>query len=80
MSVDGTPLAAPEDLPKALAGHKAGEEIALVFRRRGQEVHAKATLAEPSRLEVVPVEDTGATLSPAQKEFREAWLGSQAKS
>ena len=78
VSVAGTALATPEDLPKALASHHAGDSVELVFRRRGQEVHATATLAEPNNLEAVPVESTGATLSPEQKKFRAAWLGSKA--
>jgi S1-C subfamily serine protease len=79
MSIAGTAIAAQEDVTKALAGHKAGEEIALVFRRRGQEVHATATLAESNQLELVPVEETGATLSADQNAFREGWLNSKVK-
>jgi predicted metalloprotease with PDZ domain len=79
LSVAGTSLATPEDLAKALAGHKAGDSVEIVFRRRGQEVHATATLAEPTELELVPAETTGVALSPEQKQFREAWLGSKAK-
>jgi predicted metalloprotease with PDZ domain len=79
LSVAGTPLTAPEDLTKALAGHKAGETVEIVFRRRGQEVHAVATLADPQDLELVTIESTGVALSAEQKQFREAWLGSKAK-
>lgn len=79
LSVAGTALAAPDDLGKALASHKAGDNVEIVFRRRGQEVRATATLAEPKELEMVPMESTGATLAPEQKVFREAWLGSKVK-
>ena len=79
LSVAGTPLTAPEDLLKALAGHKAGETVEIVFRRRGQEVHAVATLADPQDLELVTVESTGVALSAEQKQFREAWLGSKVR-
>ena len=80
LSVAGTKLAAPEDLAKALAEHKAGDSVEIVFRRRGDEMHAAATLAEPSELEIVPAEKTeGVVLTPEQKQFREAWLGSKAK-
>jgi predicted metalloprotease with PDZ domain len=78
-SVAGTSLAATEDLAKALAGHKAGDTVEIVFRRRGQEVRTEATLADPTDLELVPVESTGAALSTEQKEFREGWLGSKAR-
>jgi predicted metalloprotease with PDZ domain len=79
LSVGGTALAAPEDLPKELAKHKAGDTVEIVIRRRGQQVKVTATLAEPLDLEIVPVESTGAVLSTDQKQFREAWLGSKAK-
>ncbi len=79
VSVDGTPIAAPGDVAKVLAVHKAGDTVEIVFRRRGQEVRANAMLAEPDGLEMVPVESTGAVLSPEQTAFREAWLGSKAK-
>ena len=34
-------------------------------------------LEEDPRLEIVPVEQTGGTLTPEQKQFRDAWLGSK---
>jgi len=77
LSVAGTSSVAPEDLAKALASHKAGESVEIVFRRRGQEVRTMATPADPTALELVPVESTGTSLSPQQKQFREAWLGSK---
>ena len=77
LSVGGTTLASPDDLTKALAPHKAGESVDLVFRRRGQETHATATLIDPTELEMVPVESTGATRSPEQKLFRNSWLASK---
>ncbi len=90
LSIGGTPITSPEDVQKALSAHKPGDEVELVFKRRGQEVHAKTKLAEDDRLELVPVEKAGATagtngsgnagtLTDAQKRFRDAWLGSRAK-
>ena len=79
LSVAGTPLAAPEDLPKALAGRKAGGTVEIVFRRRNREIHSTATLAEPTDLELVPLETTGTTLTPEQRHFREAWLATKTR-
>ena len=79
LSVAGTTLAAPDDLAKALAPHMAGETVDVVFRRRGQETHASVALIDPAELEMVTVESTGATLSPAQKLFRASWLASKVK-
>jgi predicted metalloprotease with PDZ domain len=78
ISVAGVTLASPEDLPRAIAGRKPGEEVELVFNRRGREVHAKARLAEDERLEIVPIETTGVTLTDDQRRFRASWLNSKA--
>ena len=78
VSVAGTALATPEDLPKVLAAHAANEKIEIVFRRRGEPIHATVTLVDTAGLELVPVESTGIPLSPEQKRFREAWLESKA--
>jgi hypothetical protein len=37
------------------------------------------TLAEDPSLEVVTVEASGGTLTPAQKTFRDAWLASKTR-
>ena len=79
LSVAGTTLAAPEDLSKALEGHKAGDTVEIVFRRRGQETRATVTLIDPAALEMVTAESTGAALSPDQQLFRSSWLGSKAR-
>ena len=80
VSVAGSKLATAEDLPKALASHKAGESVDVVFLRRGgQEMHVPATLTNEARLEIVPLETTGTEPTAQQKEFRKAWLGSKAK-
>lgn len=78
VAIGGTALAAPEDVGKALAGHKPGDEVEIVFNRHGQEVRSKARLAEDQQLEMVPIEKTGGALTDAQKRFRDAWLGTKA--
>ena len=72
------PLALSDDLSKAIADRKPGEEVELVLKRRGQEVHVKAKLVEDQRLEIVPIEKTGGTLTDEQRRFRDAWLNSKA--
>ena len=79
VSVGGTGLAGPEDLVRALAGHRAGESVEIVFRRRGQEVRARVTLMDPTALEMVTVESTGIKVTGEQKMFREAWLGTKVR-
>jgi predicted metalloprotease with PDZ domain len=79
LTIAGTPMTSTDDLTKLLATHKPGDEVEIVFKRgTGEDVKAKTTLTEDPRLEVVPVEKTGATLTDTQKRFRESWLGSKA--
>jgi predicted metalloprotease with PDZ domain len=77
ISIAGMAIGAQEDISKAIADKKPGDEVEIVFKRRGQEVQARAQLAEDPRLEMVPVEKAGGSLSDAQKRFRDAWLGSK---
>lgn len=79
LSVAGISLAAPEDIVAALAGHRAGEKVEVVSVRRGQQMRSLVTLANPTDLELVPIESAGGSLSPEQQQFRIAWLGSKAK-
>jgi predicted metalloprotease with PDZ domain len=67
-------------LAAALKGRKPGEEVAVEFRRpSGETVQSTIALGEDPGLQAATVESTGGTLSPAQKAFREAWMGSKVK-
>jgi predicted metalloprotease with PDZ domain len=76
-SVGGTAFTT---LAAALKDRKPGEQLEVQFRRpSGEVVTASITLAEDPSLAAATVESTGGSLTPAQKAFREAWLGSKAK-
>ena len=77
ISVAGVILESPDDLAKALAGKRPGEEIELVFKRHGREIRAIARLAEDQKLEAVPIEKAGGVLTDEQSRFRDAWLKSK---
>ena len=65
---------------EALAKHKPGERVPLRFvRRSGETVNGTITLDEDPRVEVVPIEKSGGTLTDDQRRFRESWLGSLQK-
>jgi predicted metalloprotease with PDZ domain len=65
---------------QSFKGRKPGERLRLEVRRlTGKTVSLVLTLAEDPALEAVAVEDAGGTLSPAQKAFREHWLGSKVR-
>lgn len=80
VSIDQAPLASQPALDAILARHKPGDQVKLrVVRRSGESIDASVTLQDDPRIEVVAIEATGGTLSPEQKRFRDAWLGSQVK-
>jgi predicted metalloprotease with PDZ domain len=80
VSLDGTELNTPAALEQVLARHKPGESIPIRYiRRSGETVNGSVTLAEDPRIQIVPIERTGGTLTAEQKKFRDEWLSSQRK-
>lgn len=76
--VDGTKVSMPEDVTAILARHKPGQTIVVEYvDRTGVPKTAKVGLVANPRMELVPLESSGATLSAAQRAFRRAWLGSK---
>jgi predicted metalloprotease with PDZ domain len=77
-SLAGTPLTSQEALESVLRRHKPGDTVPLrVVHRGGEAANATITLEENRWMEIVPIEKSGGTLSPEQKQFRDAWLGSK---
>jgi len=75
VSVDGKPYSA--DVVK---GWRPGDKTTLEVRRvDGRIAQLSMTLGEDPSLVAVAAESANRTLTPAQKAFREAWLGSQRK-
>ena len=75
VSVNGAPVSGA-----VLKGWRPGDKVSLQVRRvDGRVVPLSLTVGEDPRLEAVPVESAGGTLTPAQRAFREAWLGSKRK-
>ena len=75
--VDGQRINGDSDVASALARHKPGDTIQVVFvDRTGTARTARVRLAEDPDLVVVPAEH-GGTLTAAQKTFRDQWLGPQ---
>ena len=64
--------------PGALDRRKPGETVQLeILRRDGRVVPSTLTFREDPRLEAVPVEAAGGTLTAAHRAFRDAWLGAK---
>jgi predicted metalloprotease with PDZ domain len=67
-------------LPAAIKDRKAGEQVAIAFRRpSGEVVTSTITLGEDPAMQAATIESTGGTLTAEQKAFREAWVGSKVK-
>jgi predicted metalloprotease with PDZ domain len=76
--VDGQRISSQEDIETALRRRKPGDRVAVVYvDRTGASKTQTITLAEDPRLEVVPVEQSGGTLTSAQQAFRDRWLGAR---
>ncbi len=77
VSIGGKAVKGPEDVSTVLRQHKPGSSVAIAFRRRGKEILGSLRLIEDPRIDVVPMEQAGRTLSGIHRRFRDAWLSSQ---
>lgn len=78
VSLDGTELGQAVTVEQVLARHKPGDPVPIRFVRRGGErVDGTITLEEDPRIEIVPLESTGATPTAEQRQFRDSWLRAQ---
>ena len=76
LAVAGLDVATAGDFNRAIGGRRPGDQVPVVFERRGQRVTSMLRLAESPQIEIVPAENLGQTLTPEQRRFREAWLNS----
>lgn len=77
VSVDGERVASASAVGRLLRDKRPGDRVTIVFRRLGRERETTATLAADSRVVLVPAEAGDGALTPAQRAFRAAWLGSR---
>lgn len=76
VTLDGTALTQPAQVAEILVRHRSGDQLPLRVRRRsGEVIDTSVTLAEDQRIEVVPVEQTGQTVSDDMRRFRTQWMG-----
>jgi predicted metalloprotease with PDZ domain len=76
--IDGRAVASADDWRAIEAAHRPGDEVAITFTSRGQQVTARVRFGTDPRLAVTPVESAGGTLTPAEARFRADWLSSRA--
>jgi predicted metalloprotease with PDZ domain len=76
--VEGAAVNNPQDLFAILSRHRPGDRVRVSYLDRDEvEKSATVVLAEDPHLELVAVEATGGVLTPAQRMFRERWLGAK---
>jgi predicted metalloprotease with PDZ domain len=80
VSLGGTRITGLTDIDRVMSTRKPGDSLQIVYERRGERITTVLKLVEDPMLEIVPVEELGQTLSDAQRKFRDAWLGSAARS
>lgn len=78
LSVGGVAVTSAATWDAALASHKAGETVPISFEQRGTARLAPLTLVADPELEAVTFESVGQRPTPAEVQFRSAWLGSRA--
>jgi predicted metalloprotease with PDZ domain len=73
--LDGERIRSLADVSAVMRRHKPGDTIAASFvDRTGAMKTTMLTLAEDPRLEIVPIEAAGGSLTAPQRMFRERWL------
>lgn len=79
VSLDGTPIANQADWDAAVGRHKPGDRAELRFVQRGRERRVQILFEADPTLDIVRYETVGLPLTPAQKAFRDAWIGPAGK-
>ena len=78
VSLAGRPVPNVAAFNEIIRGRKPGDSLPIVFRRRNAQATGTVKLTEDSRVQAVPFEKSGQTLTAEQRAFREAWLNSRA--
>jgi len=79
LSIGGVPASSVAEVERVIRTRRPGESIPLVIERRGQHVTGTLRLVADPTENVVLAEAAGRPLTPAQRRFRDAWLGSAAR-
>ncbi len=77
VSLDGRSVSHAGQLEETLHLRKPGDKVRMTIRRRGVEQDLTVSVGEDPELQVMPVENAGRQLTPAQRAFRSAWLESK---
>jgi len=75
LAVGGKNVTSAVDIERVVSAGAPGQQIPIVFERRGVRVNAMLRLIEDPRVEITPAETLGQSLTAEQRRFREEWLG-----
>ena len=78
VSIDGEDLSSARRLDTVLGNLRDGDPVTLVYSRRGETLTTQLTVEADPTLELVSAEQLGRRPTPAQRRFRDDWLGSKA--
>jgi predicted metalloprotease with PDZ domain len=79
LTVGGSKVTRAADVDRLVTARKPGEPLPIVYERHGVRMSTALQLVDDPRVQLVPIEETGQTLTDAQRRFREAWLSSAAR-
>jgi predicted metalloprotease with PDZ domain len=74
LAVGGRDVSGAADVDRAIREARPGQQLPIVFERRGVRVSGVLRLVEDPDVEIVLAENTGQSVSPEQRRFRDAWL------
>lgn len=75
LSIQGKAIDSQSDWDQALAAARVGQSVEIRFVQRGRERRSPMTLQADPAVEIVRNETIGKTVTPAQRAFRDSWLG-----
>jgi predicted metalloprotease with PDZ domain len=78
VSVKGAVIDSQSDWDKALAAGRVGQPVEIRFLQRGRERRSTMTLRADPTVEIVRNEAIGKAITPAERAFRDSWLGGEA--
>lgn len=77
VSFDGATVSSADRLEELVRRRKPGDKVRATIRRNGITHELTIDVEEDPHLELVLAERTGRQLTPAERAFRDAWLGSK---
>ena len=80
LSIGGVPASSAGEVERVIRTRRPGESIPVIMERRGEQVTGTLRLVADPTVDLVPAEQAGQPLTAAQRRFRDAWLGSAARS